>query len=573
VLSALNSKFIHSSLALRSIMAYCGAYEEHLILREFTINNSEDFILRELNKIKPQVICFSCYIWNIEMIKSICGNLRKILKETIIVLGGPEVSYEIEFENLNADIIITGEGEATFKELAERLINEEDFYDIDGIAYQKDGRLIKNKDREFLDLNTIPFVYQGLEGLENKILYYESSRGCPFSCQYCLSSVEHGVRFLSIQRVKEDLTFFYENRPKQVKFVDRTFNCNKKHALFIWQYLIEKDNGFTNYHFEISADLLDDEMISTLEKARPGLFQLEIGVQSTNWDTLGDIKRRTNLDKLFEKVKKVKSFHNIHQHLDLIVGLPKEGYESFKKSFNDVYAVKADMLQIGFLKLLRGSGLRRDAKKNKIVYKETAPYEVLYTNELTYDEFLRLKLLEEVFETYYNSGKFKNTLEYAVNTYSDPFSFYESFMEYWEDKEHHKVSHSKIELFNILFDFLSDISEMDMRIACDLLKFDLFLNENIKNLPQWAKRTDYAKLKENLDSFYDADENKEKYFKNLSSFNAKQLARMCHIEEFEYDVYTFSKTGNIKNNKTYILFNYYERDALSNDAKYDSVTL
>jgi len=572
ILVALNAKYIHSSLALRSIKAYCNEYKEHIKIVEFTINNDIDFILSEIYKMNPKVIGFSCYIWNINIILEIIDNLKKIITDIIVILGGPEVSYDYEYLfKLGVDIVSIGEGEQTFKELTEYFLYEnKNMSDIKSIAFLKNDNIIVTKAREPVKLDDIPFAYYDcIDEFKNKIIYYEASRGCPYNCQYCLSSVEKGVRFLSIERVKNDLMFFIKNNVKQVKFVDRTFNCNKKYAVEIWNFLIEKDNGVTNFHFEISADILDNDMLKILSKARKQLFQLEIGVQSTNLITLNNIKRNTNLDILFEKVKKIKSFKNIHQHLDLIAGLPDENYISFKKSFNDVYNLYPQQLQLGFLKLLKGSGLRNDAKKFGIVYKSKAPYEVLYTKDISYSEMNRLKRIEEMVETYYNSGKCIYTLRYVIN--DSPFDFFEQLSLYWEKNNYHFILHNKMELYTIMFEFLKNKTD-DIEIIKDIMKFDLFLNDNIKNFPKWIDENDINLLREKTRQFFNY-ENIKKYVPHLANYTSKQVSRMCHLEIFEYDIvkwieYNFEK---IEKRKSFILFDYYSSGDLIGNVKYIKV--
>lgn len=552
LLVAVNAKFIHSSLALRSINAYC---ENRLEIVEFTINNDSDYILSSIYQKKPRVVAFSCYIWNIEIILDIVNSIKKLLPDIVVVLGGPEVSYEYEpFFKKGADIIIIGEGEKTWSELLEYFENGEgELSAIDGIAYINADEVIKTKQRAPLILEEIPFVYKdGFKGLENKLIYYEASRGCPYNCQYCLSSIERGVRFLSIERVKSDLKFFLDNRVRQVKFVDRTFNARKSFAIEIWNFLIANDNGYSNFHFEISADILDEECLEVLSRARKQLFQLEIGVQSTNTDTLESIKRKTDLDKLFGKVIKIKSFGNIHQHLDLIAGLPGEDLKSFKTSFNDVYKLEPEQLQLGFLKLLRGSGLREDAKKLGIVYREKAPYEVLYTKEVSYEEMLNIKGVEGMVELYYNSGKAIHTLRYMLSFFEGAYNMYDELASYWIDMGYADVSHNKMKLYTILFEFFSTKCT-DIAVLKDILKFDMFLNDNLNNLPDWLEHKD---IKEYCRAFFN-EENIIKFVPKLREYTPKQVSRMCHLECFDYDIEAWLKGGDINKEQTYILFDYY----------------
>lgn len=561
VLTAVNAKFIHSSLALRSIGAYCRDFKENITIKEFTINNDEDTILRELFLLKADIIGFSCYIWNIDIIKKTIKNIRKLMPHTKIILGGPEVSYEFDaILGEYADIIVIGEGEKTFYELMDCFVNGKGCLgNINGIAYIDDNYdKIVTPPREPLSLDEIPFAYEeGLSGLENKIIYYEASRGCPYSCQYCLSSVEKGIRLLSLERVKRDLKFFTDRNVRQVKFVDRTFNADKGFALAVWNFLIENDNSVTNFHFEVSADILTDEMLDTLKRARKGLFQLEIGVQSTNDLTLSYIKRKTRLDFLFKRVKQINEAGNIHQHLDLIAGLPGEDYNSFAKSFNDVFSLKPQQLQLGFLKLLKGSGLRRDAEKYGIVYREASPYEVLYTKEVSFEEMLRLKRIEEMVENYYNSGKCVYTVFLSMDYFPSAFDFFERLSVYWEDRGADNVSHSKMELYEIMYDFLKEYYEND-RLLKDILRFDILINDNLKNLPQWLDYKADDELKGIQSRFFSDSERVRAYLPKLTLYSPKQLNRMCCLEKFSADFCGWIDNGfkALKREDTYILFEY-----------------
>ena len=492
------------------------------------------------------------------MIENVISSIKKILPNTVIVLGGPEVSYGYkEHLEKNADFVVVGEGEATIKELIEYFIYSDlKIEGIKGIAYKKNNEIVVNESRNLLDLDSIPFAYKyGFEDLENRIIYYETSRGCPFNCQYCLSSKDEKLRFLSLNRVQEELKIFLDENVKQVKFVDRTFNCNKVHAITIWKFLIENDNGKTNFHFEISADLLTNEMIELLKTARSGLFQFEVGIQSTNTDTLKSIKRKTDLEKLFKRLNSIEK--NINKHVDLIVGLPNESYESFKTSFNMVYNLNPNQLQIGFLKLLKGSGLRKDAEKYGIVYKEDAPYEVLYTNDISFEEIQNLKFLEDAVEIFYNSNKFDSTIKFVLEHYETPFDFYKNLAKYWEKNNYHHLSHSKMALYEIMRAFLLDevpdkINEID-----SFLKFDMYLNDNVKNLPSWAKKEQCNKTKEKIKAFYHKEENKNVYFSDLSKYTPQQLSRICHIESFDYNIIKWLDNGGfVEKNTTYVLFKY-----------------
>ncbi len=579
VFVAVNAKFIHSSLAIRSIKKYCGKFNVDIETVEFTINNSEEFIFSEIYKMNPDVIGFSCYIWNIEMVINIISVLKKILPDITIILGGPEVSYDFDYLfQKGADIVIIGEGEKTSLEVIsylDKIYDKNDNYfdicDIDGIAFYNGEKVVVTKARKPIELDEIPFVYDDLsiQELSNKIIYYEASRGCPYNCQYCLSSVEKGVRFLSEKRIFSDLKFFIDKNVRQVKFVDRTFNCNKKLAVDIWKFLIENDNGVTNFHFEVSADIIDNDMISVFKMARKQLFQLEIGVQSTNMDTLDAIKRKTNVDEIFKKVLKIKNLKNIHQHLDLIAGLPFEDYKSFGKSFDDVYYVYPEQIQLGFLKLLKGSGLRRASDKYGIVYNEKAPYEVLFTEKVSFGEMTLLKLIAEMVEIYYNSGKCLNTVKFAVKYFERPFLFFEKLALYWTDKNYHEVSHNKMKLYTIMYEFCC-LYIKDIERVKDILKFDMFLNDNVKNLPYWLGQNDFENTKVFARSFFENEDNVKKYVPHLIEFNSKQIARMCHIEKFNYNVVLGRETNffDFPKKDCFILFDYYGKNDLTGNCLY-----
>lgn len=578
LLVGINAKFIHSNLAIRYLEKYCRDYKDNIETVEFTINNLYDFILQEIYKKKPDILSISCYIWNIEIVKSLVKDYKKISPETTIILGGPEVSYdstELMERYKEIDVVIVGEGEKTFNELMRHYVDGLSTINmIDGIIYREGNEIYRNTQRKPLGLDQLPFVYdEGFGAFENKIIYYESSRGCPFNCQYCLSSIEKGVRLRSLPIVLKELQCFLDARVVQVKFVDRTFNCNKKHALGIWKYLHEHDNGYTNFHFEISGDLLDDETIDFLSKVRPGLFQLEVGVQSTNEVTISNIKRKTNFERLSNVVSKINKGNNIHQHLDLIAGLPGEDYISFGKSFDDVYNLKPHQLQLGFLKILKGSGLKKDADRYDILYKDKAPYEVLRTKELTYDDVLNLKMIEEMVEIYYNSGNFYFAIKYIERRFETPFSLYESLAKYWLKNNYHEVNHNKIKLYTILLEFYHDIIEKDDVNIKHILRFDMYLQEKVKKFPYWLERNDNHK--EAIIDFYKNEENIIKFLPNYQDYTSKQISRMAHLEIFPINIIKwaddFSKP--IEHREIAVLFDYHNRDIFRNNAKYVQVII
>lgn len=545
LLAACNAKYIHSNLAVYDLKAYSSDYDEHVILREYTINQPKDEILKDIYSSGADVVCFSCYIWNISFVRELIRDLVKILPKTAFWAGGPEVSYDAEkflTEMPEMTGVMVGEGEKTFHDLLEFYIDGKDsLEEISGIAYRTGDKIIHNGWRELMDLSAIPFVYEHLEKFENRIIYYESSRGCPFSCSYCLSSIDKKLRFRDLELVKKELQFFLDHRVPQVKFVDRTFNCKHEHAMTIWKYILEHDNGVTNFHFEISADLLREEEMELMSQMRPGLIQLEIGVQSTNPETIRAIHRHMDLKKLEHCVNRVHSFRNIHQHLDLIAGLPYEDYDTFHQSFNDVYQMKPDQLQLGFLKVLKGSLMQKEAEGYGIVYKEKEPYEVLSTNWLTYGEVLKLKMVESMVEVYYNSGQFWHTLEYLVPFEKDAFTFYEKLGSFYEKKGYSEISHSRMRRYEILLEYLQEETDVPTEVAAQKMLYDLYLREKLKKRPAFAPdQKQYETAVWN-------------YRKN------NQVSKTAHIEVFE--------------NGTVILFDYEKRDPLSNNAYTEVVQL
>ena len=567
VLASLSAKFIHSSLALRYLTKFNDNAKKHnLTTMEFTINQRLDFIADELFRAKPDVILFSCYIWNVDMLKSLCQLLKKIMPNCIIGFGGPEVSYEAETflrENKAVDLIMRGEGELVFSQYLDYL----DFgipsslYDIKSMTFRDGDRIVSTMQQEPLDLSLLPFPYEeDFHDVENQIIYYESSRGCPYSCGYCLSSIEKGVRFVPLEKVYTALQKFLDHKVRQVKFIDRTFNCKKSHAMGIWRYLAEHDNGVTNFHFEITADLLDQETIAFLHTVRKGLFQFEIGVQSTNPKTIEAINRNVNFEKLSGIVQQIKAGGNIHQHLDLIAGLPHEDYASFARSFNDVYALKPEQLQLGFLKVLKGSMIYNRQHDFSIVYQDTAPYEVLTTHMLPYEDTLKLKAVEEMVETYYNSGKFLNTLEYLVPLYDTPFAFFEQLSQYWIAEKCHYQYQSKIGLCNILWQFAQQNHAVDLTKMQWLIKFDLALHEKPKKLPEWLVVSNEKQYRNQITAFYRDVALVEQYLPHYCGIDSKVTARQTHLEVF----------GEVQ--PVAILFDYEHNDLLQN-AQYMMIPL
>ena len=545
LLVACNAKYIHSNLAVYDLQAYASDYADHIVLKEYTINQQKDDIMRDIYLEHPDVVCVSCYIWNLSFVKELMADLIKILPGADFWAGGPEVSYDAEkflTENSEFKGVMVGEGEETFKELAGHYVekNPQNLKNMTGICYRDGDQIIHNGWRQIMDLSSIPFIYKDLSEFKNRIIYYESSRGCPFSCSYCLSSIDKKLRFRDTETVKKELQFFIDNKVPQVKFVDRTFNCKHDHAMAIWKYINEHDNGVTNFHFEISADLLREEELQEMSTMRPGLIQLEIGVQSTNPDTIKAIHRTMDFEKLKGIVDRIHSFGNIHQHLDLIAGLPYEDYDSFRHSFNDVYALKPQQLQLGFLKVLKGSHMMEMCREYGIVYKTQEPYEVLSTKWLDYDHVLKLKTVENMVEVYYNSGQFQNTLEYLEKFFPDAFSIYERLGSFYMEKGYGDISHTRMRRYEILLEFLEDMPEISVDQVKDQMVYDLYLRENLKSRPGFAR-------------------DQKPFERQVWDFRKREkVAKNAHVEVFA--------------DGTVLLFNYADRDPLTNNAHVTDVT-
>ena len=548
LLAACNAKYIHSNLAVYNLKSCSGEYSHNVVIKEYTINQIQDDILKDIYLEQPDVICFSCYIWNISFVKELVPDLKKILPHVDFWAGGPEVSYDaVEFLKKNPAFfgVMVGEGEETFHELAGYYIERkpENLKEIRGVAFHDETKvpdIVHTGWRELMDLSKVPFAYSNLTEFKNRIIYYESSRGCPFSCSYCLSSIDKKLRFRDIELVKKELQFFIDNKVPQVKFVDRTFNCKHDHAMAIWRYITEHDNGITNFHFEISADLLREEELALMKTMRPGLIQLEIGVQSTNPQTIKAIRRTMDFEKLKGIVEQIHGFGNIHQHLDLIAGLPYEGYESFHKSFCDVYALRPEQFQLGFLKVLKGSHMMEMTGEYQILYKDREPYEVLSTAWLTYGEILGLKMVESMVEVYYNSGQFKHTLVFLEQYFEDPFRMYEALGRFYEKKGYSEISHSRMRRYEILMEFAGEQKEIPLEVLSDVMLLDLYLRENLKSRPSFASdQKPYERL------IWD-------YRK------VEKIPKTAHIEVF-------------RDGKT-ILFDYTDRDPLTNNARLTDIT-
>ena len=578
LLTAVNAKYIHSNPAIYSLRAYAGAaYEQHIELAEYTINHSLQSILTGIYEKKPDVIGFSCYIWNIRMIEELLEELPKIMPRVPIWVGGPEVTYRAaEFLEQHPSVqgVMVGEGEATFLEVLRYYLEEPiSLSQIAGIVYRDEkGRIIQNEPRELTNLDRLPFLYHNLEPFTNRIIYYETGRGCPYRCSYCLSSIDKTVRLRSFSVVREELQFFLDHQVTQVKFVDRTFNCNRKHAMDIWQYLIEHDNGVTNFHFEIEADILSEEELALLAKARPGLFQMEIGVQTANPETLHEIRRTARLDRIEHAVAQLKRAGNIHVHLDLIAGLPFEDYESFGHSFDTVYAMEPEQLQLGFLKVLWGSYMQEKAKDYELKYLTTAPYEVLSTKWLSYGDVVRLKRVEEMVELYYNSNQFTTTLPLLEAFFARPFAMYQALADFYEDNGYFVTTPSRIYRYQVLLDFILSIAPGEhLAYFKEALTYDIYLRENAKSRPDFAP--DLQEYKNVITDFYREEAEKHRFLPESSQYDARQLQRMTHLEVLQYPVFSKEKMAELKNGlwekeeSYFVLFDYASRNPLTYEAR------
>lgn len=589
LLVAVNAKYIHSNPAVYSLKRFAGEYTDAVEIAEYTINNRMEDILEDIYRRKPDAIGFSCYIWNIGMVEKLMGELHKLLPRLPVFLGGPEVTYDADkllrkYPYLTG--IFIGEGEATFAQVVKYYVkkNPESLEDIPGLMLRSG----MTPERKPLNLTDVPFLYDDMAPFTNRIIYYETQRGCPFRCSYCLSSIDKTVRFRDIEVVKKELAFFLEKKVKQVKFVDRTFNCNHDHAMAVWQYLYEHDNGVTNFHFEIAGDILREDEIALVAKMRPGLVQFEIGVQSTNTDTLREIRRVMDIGKLKQVVAALKAAHNVHIHLDLIAGLPYEDYDSFARSFDDVYAMEPEQLQLGFLKVLKGSYMAEMAESYGLVYTDYAPYEVLYTNWLSFTEICRLKRIEEMVEIYYNSGQFAHSLPVMIADFGSrmaagqqaleeeqhgravsgqgAFAFYEALAAFYEEQGFFVETPSRIYRYQALLSFAKTIHPEREELYKELLLFDLYVRENLKSRPDFA--SDLHDLQPVIHAFYKKEESERRYLPHLSEIPAPQLSRMTHLEPFSYSVWV-TDVSEVKRlqEQVFLLFDYDHRDPLTREAK------
>lgn len=560
LLAAVNAKYIHSNLAVYSLRAYAlqrcdGICPREIEIAEYTINQPPDEILMDIYGHQPDILCLSCYLWNIISVENLVREIPKILPGIRIWLGGPEVSYNArEMLDKYPEItgIIRGEGEETFADLMDiyhrQPDKKENFSAVKGITYwDEEGKVVETPPQDVMDLSRIPFVYEHIEDFRNRIIYYESSRGCPFSCSYCLSSIDKCLRFRDLRLVEKEVKFFIDHGVPQVKFVDRTFNCRHDHAMAVWTYIKKYDRGITNFHFEVAADLLNDEEIELIRSMRPGLIQLEIGVQSANERTIREIQRTMKLDQVRDRVAQIKEMKNVHQHLDLIAGLPYEGYDSFARSFDIVYDMEPEQLQLGFLKVLKGALMHDKAEEYQLLYQDRPPYEVLSTKWLSYGELIRLKQIEEMVEVYYNSGQFRNTIKHLRKEFSSPFAMYEALAAYYRENGLFGRQYSRIARYEILHHFIEVGKQQEY---LEWLTLDLYLRDNVKNRPPFLGENKVTK--EEASAFYRAEASERRYLKGYEGYDSRQMRKMTHLERIG---------GKL------ILFDYQRRDALIGDAR------
>ncbi len=579
LLTTLNSKFIHTNLAIRYLNQMVKDIEDiDVDIREYTINNELDFILKDIYANNYDVILFSTYIWNVNDIVKICNNLKKVNKNVKIALGGPEVTYDSE-ESMKkydfVDYILYGEGELVFRDFVKSLKGDIDIKDVDGLVYRNNGEIVRNKpmkDIENLDIIPSPYVDLNKAEYENRIVYYETSRGCPFNCQYCLSSTLQGLRYFSIDRVKSDLKALIDSRVSQIKFIDRTFNANKKFAMEIMQFLMENDNDYTTYHFEVTAHLLTEDMLEFLKECKEGLFQFEIGVQTTNEKVLEAVGRRDDFSKLSYVVQKIASYRNIHQHLDLIAGLPYEDYNSFENSFNDVFNLGIEHLQLGFLKMIKGTGIRNNADEHEFRYKDYPPYEVLYNKYITYNEILKLKDIEEILERYFNSKNFVLSMRYIIHNYykESPFKFFEDFATYFDKNGYFNMSQGKNQLYKILLDFYTEQINKNIELFTEIIKYDYISLGKTSNVPGFMSKIEVEDFKNRCHLFLQNEENILKYIPRFENTPAKQIIKNVHFEPFKYDILKLKENikADLDKKESIVLFVYDDKKVFEKSKSY-----
>lgn len=579
VLATLNAKYIHASLAIRYLRAFARDAAPEMQLKEYNINQQVTDITADLYAAKPDVLGMACYIWNITETLQIVRMLKQVHPAVQVVLGGPEVSYDaaqVLSEHPAVDYVVTGEGEQAFHCLLTALQHKSSLYGIPGLAWRDGKRIIINEAAvPMAELDEIPWPYEDLSALADKIIYYECSRGCPFSCQYCLSSTFSGVRFFSLSRVKRDLQKFIDAGVKQVKFVDRTFNCDRGYALEIFKFLAAQ-GGKTNFHFEIAADLLDEETLDLLAHTAPGRFQFEIGIQSTYKSTLEIIRRRMDWEQAARAVKQLNKTQNIHLHLDLIAGLPAESYAQFRQSFNDVFALSPGRLQLGFLKLLKGSGIRERAGEFSYLYMDQPPYEVLANNCISYGELLRLKNIEDLLEKYYNSGNFAAALRWLLhNAARDAFGFFEEFSVYWQERDYHRIAHKMRELYRILAAYYEERRWPAAGVFRELLKFDYLRTERALQLPDFFIKHELPDYQQRFYRFLGDAGHVDSLLPEYAGLSAREISKRVQIESFKYDVVALWQDPLSKPEEctTTLLFQYERRDAVFHRAAFMKIEI
>lgn len=564
ICSTLNAKYIHTNLAIRLLKAYASP-EFNIHLKEFTMKDPALNIVSELYQLHPHVVGFSCYIWNIEKIKELVNLLKKVDPALMIVLGGPEVSYDTSHwmkQIPEVDFIVMGEGEQTFKQLLSILQNDGDVSGIPGLAYRVDGQIHANPQTNQLDLRNIPSPYrfpEDQEALSQRITYIETSRGCPFTCQFCLSSIETGVRYFDREKVKEDIRYLMEGGVKTFKFVDRTFNISKSYAMEMFRFLIDEHLPGTVFQFEITADIMRPEVIEFLNKEAPkGLFRFEIGVQSTNENTNAIIKRKQNFEKLTRTVSMIKQGGKIVQHLDLIAGLPKENYQSFRKTFNDTFHLRPEELQLGFLKMLRGTGLTREAANYGYISMDYPPYEILSNECMPFADVIRIKQVEDVLEKYWNDHRMDHAIEYLVTkVFSTPFDFFQAFGSYWDKQGWARIGHQLEDLFTRLYQFLQQESSKDLDIVLGLMKLDYLKNHKFKpRKPWWDPNFDKSDRNQLYQQILENPSLVGPNFADLQ-LTEKDLHKLTMLEELPFHVDVYLKTGKIEKASCCLLAYFY----------------
>lgn len=559
ILTTLNAKYIHTNLAIRYLKAAARPEFDPKIV-EFTIKEPTLNIVTDLYQLKPDIVGFSCYIWNIEETIHVIRMLRVVSPQTKIVLGGPEVTYDVHYwlrrlEGL-VDFIIMGEGEYSFKQLLKYFHDEIPLDEVPGVAYLHEGKMKIHPQPKKIDLRELPSPFrfeEDRDSLSKRIQYIETSRGCPFSCQFCLSSIEVGVRYFNREKIKDDIRYLMANGARTIKFVDRTFNISRSYAMEMFQFLIDEHLPGTVFQFEITADIMRPEVIQFLnENAPKGLFRFEIGVQSTNDYTNELVKRKQNFEKLKRTVTMVKEGGKIDQHLDLIAGLPEEDYDSFRKTFNDVFEMRPEELQLGFLKLLRGTGLRIDAKKFGYTYVDLAPYEILSNNVLTFDEIIRIKQAEDVLEKYWNAHRMDQTIEYLVTqSFETPFDFFQNFGTFWEEKGWSRIGHQLEDLFTRLDEFLRTQPNINLGVVHSLMKLDFLSKQQFQPRKLWwEERIPKEQLKDIYKRLKDEPEIAGEEFANMK-VSEKELMKHSLIVPFGID-YEAYKNGEIVEKDGYL---------------------